>query len=177
MTRSIRWTMLVLAILAIAAVPATADLGRGTQVLCYVWANNASPAINTPYVPSVPYSYNAAGRPPGITVTKTGTGAYTVTCQAVGGGQLVARQGEIEEERSMSTDQVAADSEAQANPEASGTWGVGGHVQVTAYGSEDSDYCKVSSWITAGRDFSASVRCYNHLGQPSDNRFDLLFLW
>ena len=53
----------------------------------------------------------------------------------------------------------------------------GGHVQVTAYGTEDADYCKVGSWSTGGADFSATVRCYNHQGVPSDNRFDLLFVW
>ena len=50
-------------------------------------------------------------------------------------------------------------------------------VQVSAYGSEDADTCKVSSWATGGADFTAGVRCYNHLGQLSDNRFDLLFVW
>jgi hypothetical protein len=56
-------------------------------------------------------------------------------------------------------------------------WGPGGHVQVTAYGSEDADYCKVSSWSTGGADFTAFVRCYNSAGALSDSRFDLLFLW
>jgi hypothetical protein len=112
-------------------------------------------------------------------VTKTATGVYTVTCQGVGGGQLFAKQGEsFDEDQSVSTERAAADAEAgQAPSEASGSWGAGGHVQVTAYGSEDADYCKVQSWGTGGRDFSATVRCYNHLGQASDSRFDLLFLW
>lgn len=179
MTRSTRLTLLVLAILAVAALPAMASPGRGTQVLCYLWANNGSPAINAPYTPTSTYAFNASGQPPSITVTKTGTGTYTVTCQGVGGGQTFARQGEsMDEERSVSTEQAGAEASAdEAASEASGTWGAGGHVQVTAYGSEDADQCKVSSWSTGGRDFTAFVRCYNHAGGLSDNRFDLLFVW
>ncbi|HVR99559.1 MAG TPA: hypothetical protein VMW27_23245 [Thermoanaerobaculia bacterium] len=138
---------LVLVSLASAAM---ADPGRGTATQCYVWANNASPAIGVPYTPSNVYSYNSIGRAAGITVTKTAVGVYTVTCRGVGGGALFG---------------------------GSGTWGPGGHVQVTAYGAEDADYCKVANWTTGGADFSANVRCYNHQGAPSDNRFDLLFVW
>lgn len=118
--------------------------------MCYVWANQASPAIGTAYTPSAPYSYNAVGKAAANNIVRTGVGAYTVTCRGVGGGALFA---------------------------GSGSWGPGGHVQVTAYGSEDADQCKVSSWVTGGADFSAFVRCYNHAGAPSDNRFDLLFTW
>jgi len=57
------------------------------------------------------------------------------------------------------------------------SWGAGGHVQVTAYGSEDADYCKVQSWSTGGADFNVGVRCYNSNGALSDNRFDMLFVW
>ncbi len=138
---------LVLGGLASAAV---ADPGRGSSTQCYVWANNASSAINTPYSPSPPYSYNAVGRAAANTVTRTAVGVYTVTCKGVGGGSLFG---------------------------GSGTWGPGGHVQVTAYGGEDADYCKIVSWTTGGADFSATVRCFNHQGALSDNRFDLLFVW
>jgi hypothetical protein len=131
-------------------VPSLADPGRGTYPLCYVWSNNASSTLNAPYTPSNTYSYNAVGRATANTVTRTATGTYTVTCRGVGGGSLFS----------------------------GGTsWGAGGHVQVTAYGTEDSDYCKVGGWSTGGADFSATVRCYNQNGNPSDNRFDLLFLW
>jgi len=68
------------------ATPSLADQGRGAAVLCYVWANNASPAVNTPYQPDPVYSFNAQNRAGGNSVTKTGTGAYTVTCTGVGGG-------------------------------------------------------------------------------------------
>lgn len=137
-------------ILAGWALPSLADPGRGANVLCYVWANQASPAIGAPYSPTAQYSYNAVGRAAANTITKTALGVYTVTCRGVGGGALFA---------------------------GSGTWGPGGHVQVTAYGAEDADQCKVQSWVTGGADFSATVRCYNHAGGAADSRFDLLFVW
>lgn len=129
---------------------AMADPGRGSSTQCYVWSNNASPAIGVPFVPSSVYSYNDVGRAAAITVTRTAVGVYSVTCKGVGGGGLFA---------------------------GSGSWGPGGHVQVTAYGGEDADYCKVVNWVTGGADFTANVRCYNHQGVLSDNRFDLLFVW
>lgn len=137
-------------ILGAVAVPSMADPGRGAGVQCHVWSNNASSTIGTPFIPSVPYSYNAIGRSQANLVTRTAVGTYTVTCKGVGGGPLFS---------------------------GSGSWGPGGHVQVTAYGAEDADYCKVVSWSTGGADFSATVRCYNHAGALSDNRFDLLFVW
>jgi hypothetical protein len=144
---------LVVCVFAIAligwALPSAADPGRGSNVQCYVWANNPTSAIGVPYTPSVPYSYNAVGRSAANLVTRTGVGIYSVTCKGVGGGPLFG---------------------------GSGTWGPGGHVQVTAYGS-DSDYCKVVSWVTGGADFTANVRCFNTAGALSDDRFDLLFVW
>src|SRR5262249_21306861 len=95
----------VFALLLLGATAAMADPGRGSSVQCYLWANTASPAIGVAYTPSTIYSYNAVGRAAGITVTKTATGTYTVTCKGVGGGSLFS---------------------------GSGTWGAGGHVQVTA---------------------------------------------
>jgi hypothetical protein len=137
----------VLMSLAFGVLPAMADPGRGADILCYVWANNPSPAIGVPYSPSSFYSYNSQNRAGGNTVTKTGTGTYSVTCRGVGGDALPSG------------------------------WGPGGHVQVTAYGGEDADYCKVQSWATGGADFTVTVRCYNSSGALSDNRFDLLFVW
>lgn len=137
-------------VLGVWASAAVADPGRGASIQCYVWANNASPAIGVPYTPSSIYSYNDVGRSAANSVTKTATGTYTVTCRGVGGGPLFG---------------------------GSGSWGPGGHVQVTAYGGEDADQCKVVSWVTGGADFSATVRCFNHQGVLSDNRFDLLFVW
>ena len=127
-----------------------ADPGRGSSIQCYVWANDASHLIGEAYTPSTIYSYNAVGRAAANTVTRTAVGIYVVTCKGLGGGALFS---------------------------GSGSWSFGGHVQVTAYGSEDADFCKVSSWGTGGADFTANVRCYNRLGNLSDNRFDLLFVW
>lgn len=146
--RSAVWVFAIL--IAGWASASVADPGRGSSVQCYVWANEASRAIGSPYSPSAPYSYNAVGRAAANIVTRTATGVYTVTCRGVGGGALFS---------------------------GSGSWGPGGHVQVTAYGGEDADQCKIVSWGTGGADFTANVRCYNHAGALSDNRFDLLFVW
>lgn len=132
------------------SVPSLADPGRGATVLCYIWANNASSTIGAAYSPSAPYSYNAVGKASANLVTRTAVGTYSVTCKGVGGGALFA---------------------------GATSWGPGGHVQVTAYGGEDADQCKVVNWATGGADFSAQVRCFNHAGALSDNRFDLLFVW
>src|SRR5262245_28215200 len=117
MSRKIVFACVLTMILAAGA--AMADPGRGANVLCYVWANDPTHAIGSPYTPSTVYSYNAVGRSNANTVTHIGTGQYSVTCKGVGGGALFA---------------------------GSGSWGPGGHVQVTGYGGEDADYCKVSSW-------------------------------
>ena len=150
MSRKLAVAGLFALILGAVAVPSMADPGRGASILCYVWSNNASPAIGVPFVPSNVYSFNAVGRAQANTVTRTAVGTYTVTCKGVGGGGLFS---------------------------GSGSWGPGGHVQVTAYGGEDADHCKVQSWVTGGADFSATVRCYNHAGALSDSRFDLSFSW
>ena len=106
------------------------------------------PSNPGPYPPSVLYSYNAQTRSGGNSITRSAVGTYQVTCKGLGGGATSA-----------------------------GLWGPGGHVQVTAYGGEDADFCKVVNWGTGGADFVANVRCYNRLGNLSDNRFDLLFVW
>jgi hypothetical protein len=98
---------LVVCVFAIAligwALPSAADPGRGSNVQCYVWANNPTAAIGAPYVSSAPYSYNAVGRSAANFVTRTGVGIYSVTCKGVGGGPLFG---------------------------GSASWGPGGHVQV-----------------------------------------------
>jgi len=129
------------------ATASMADPGRGSSTQCYVWANDQSNP--GPYTPSAPYSYNAVSRSGGNSITRSAVGTYVVTCKGVGGGALFG----------------------------GATWGPGGHVQVTAYGGEDADFCKVVSWGTGGTDFFANVRCYNRAGSLSDNRFDLLFVW
>lgn len=145
---SVRLFVLTTAV-AISSLPAFADPGRGANILCYVWANNASPTIGVPYTPSPTYSYNAVGRSQANSITKTSTGAYNVTCKGVGGGPLFS---------------------------GSGSWGPGGHVQVSAYGFTPNT-CHVGSWGTGGPDFSASVFCHNSAGVPADTQFDLLFVW
>jgi hypothetical protein len=150
MIRKLIFVSMFAMILMAWAVPSMADPGRGANVLCYIWANQASSAIGAAYTPSNVYSYNAVGKATANSVTRTAVGTYTVTCRGVGGGALFA---------------------------GATSWGPGGHVQVTAYGGEDADTCKVVSWVTGGADFSATVRCFNHAGAASDNRFDLLFVW
>lgn len=147
--------------------PAAADPPRGSAVMCYVWANDPSSAIGTPYTPSSFYSYNALGRDAANTVTRTATGRYTVTCKGVGGGQLTTA--------AATTDETAA-AEVEGGEKAL-SWGSGGHVQVTAYGLEDADHCKVGGWSTGGQDFSVTVGCFDHAGNAADARFDLLFVW
>lgn len=58
------------------ATPSLADPGRGATVLCYLWADQPSPPLNTPYTPSPIYSFNAQDRAGGISVTKVETGTY-----------------------------------------------------------------------------------------------------
>jgi hypothetical protein len=129
--------------------PSQADPGRGAVILCYIWANIPSPPIGSPYTPSSFYSYNLQTRFQGNSVTKTGTGTYSVTCKGVGGGAV----------------------------EGGGSWGPGGHVEVSAYGNGNPDTCHVGSWGTGGLDFTASVNCFSPSGSPDDSRFDLLFVW
>ena len=150
MSRKLAAVCVFALVLAGWSLPSFADPGRGANVLCYLWANTPSSTIGAPYSPSVPYSYNAVGKASANLVTRTAIGTYSVTCKGVGGGPLFAG--------------------------ATG-WGPGGHVQVTAYGGEDADQCKVVNWATGGADFTAQVRCFNHAGALSDNRFDLLFVW
>jgi hypothetical protein len=158
--------------------PASADPGRGADIQCYLWAHQASSAIGVAYTPSATYSFNAAGRASANSVTRTALGVYTVRCEGVG-GNLAGSSSSVEAVEGVSTNRVSRDGEPAGEGElkALGSWGPGGHVQVTAYGGEDADQCKVVSWTTGGRDFSATVRCYNHAGALADSRFDLLFVW
>lgn len=126
--------------------PVHADPGRGAATLCYVWANQPTTAS---YTPSAAYSYNLVGRANANRVSRSSRGVYAVRCNGVGGGSLFS---------------------------GSGSWGAGGHVQVTAYGG-DSNHCKVVSWATGGRDFVGNVRCFNANGQLADSRFTLLLTW
>ena len=90
----------ILGVLALAcsvwATPALADPGRGATVLCYVWADQASPALNTPYTPSPLYSFNAQNRAGGNSITRTATGTYSVKCTGVGGGSPWGEGGHVQ---------------------------------------------------------------------------------
>lgn len=176
--------LMALGAIAVWALPVQADPGRSAIILCYVWADQPSSALNVAYTPSPIYSYNFVGRDGANSVTRTAVGNYTVRCKGVGGASLTtsaaAVSGESLEETSVSTEAYEAgspESKAAAPGEKASSWGPGGHVQVTAYGGEDADQCKVVSWGTGGADFSATVKCFNYKGKAADNRFDLQFSW
>ncbi len=52
----------------------------------------------------------------------------------------------------------------------------GGHVQVTAYGT-DNHYCKIVSWNSGGPQFVVNVACFDAAGQPSDSRYTVQVSW
>ena len=80
----------------VAATPSFANGGRQAATLCYLWAHNPSPPLNTPYQPDPDYSFNAVNGSDGISVTKTATGTYLVTCTGVGGGPLLGAGGHVQ---------------------------------------------------------------------------------
>ena len=169
-----RIALAAIALFAVAVAPVAADPGRGAQTQCYFWAND--PTSTSTYSPSSIYSYNAVARAQGNLVTRVATGVYNVTCKGVGGGALFKEPG-TEESTSVSTEQVAKSGEdAVAPATASGSWGFGGHVQVTAYGSDDV-FCKIQGWATGGADLNATVRCFKSTGVAADSRFDFSFIW
>jgi hypothetical protein len=80
----------------VSATPSLADAGRGAAMLCYLWADNPSPPLNTPYRPDPVYSFNAQDGSDGISVTKTGIGTYSITCTGVGGGKAWGPGGHVQ---------------------------------------------------------------------------------
>ena len=48
--------------------------------------------------------------------------------------------------------------------------GIGGHFQVTAYGSNDHS-CQIRSWSRSSAGLIGTVLCFNQQGQKADNRF------
>jgi len=158
------------------ALPAHADPGRAPAILCYVWAENPTATINVPYSPSPTYSYNFVGRDQANKVTRTSIGNYTVTCKGVGGG-AVGTTAAAEADDTAAETAATAEEKQMSGGDKAATWGSGGHVQVTAYGGEDADHCKVLGWSTGSADFTAFVKCYNNKGKAADSRFDLLFVW
>src|SRR5262245_16121667 len=129
------------------ATPSLADPGRGATVLCYLWAHNGSPPLNTPYEPSPTYSFNAQNRSGGITVTKTATGTYSVKCTGVGGGTPWGPGGHV---------QVSAYGDGSNSFCHVGSWGTGG-----------ADFTASVDCFGPGGGGAA----------PKDSRFDLLFVW
>jgi hypothetical protein len=135
------------------ATPSFADAGRGAATLCYLWADNPSPPLNTPYTPDATYSFNAQDGSNGITVTKTGTGTYLVTCTGVGGGSPWGPGGHVQ---------------VSAYGDGLNTFCHVGHWETGPFFSPD---------------FHATVDCFGRGGgtgggpAPADSRFDLLFVW
>lgn len=74
-------TTLVLAAGLIALAPFTAHAAP-SRGFAYVWANQASAPLNTPYTPSGAYSRNSTGAV--NSVVRTGTGQYTVRLPRLG---------------------------------------------------------------------------------------------
>jgi hypothetical protein len=132
------------------ATPSLADPGRGTTVLCYLWANQASPPINTPYMPSPFYSFNAQNRSNGISVTKTGTGTYSVTCTGVGGDGPWGPGGHV---------QVSAYGD-----------GVNTFCHVGHWSTSGADFTATVDCFGRGGGTGGGPG-------PADSQFDLLFLW
>jgi hypothetical protein len=132
------------------ATPSLAAEGRAAATLCYLWANNPSPALNTPYQPSPTYSFNAVNGPDGNSVTKIATGTYEVTCSGVGGGALLGAGGHV---------QVSAYGAGVSTFCHVGSWGTGVK-DFTA-----SVYCFGKGGGGGGGP------------GPADSAFDLLFVW
>jgi hypothetical protein len=132
------------------AMPSLADPGRGANVQCYLWANQASPALNTAYTPSPTYSFNAQNRAGGISVTKTATGTYSVKCTGVGGGSPWGAGGHV---------QVSAYGNGVNTFCHVGSWGTGG-----------ADFTANVDCFGAGGGAGGGPA-------PKDSHFDLLFVW
>jgi hypothetical protein len=132
------------------ATPSLADPGRVANVPCYLWANQASPALNVPYTPSPTYSFNAQNRSGGISVTKTATGTYSVTCTGVGGGAPWGPGGHV---------QVSAYRNGINTFCHVGGWSTGG-----------ADFTASVDCFGAGGGGGGGPA-------PKDSQFDLLFVW
>ena len=83
MIKNVTILLAALGLIAVSMTGAQAANNQG-KLLCYLWANQASPALNTPYTPDPTYSFNAKHKD--ISVTKVATGVYSVQCVGAGGG-------------------------------------------------------------------------------------------
>lgn len=124
--------------------------GRGAATLCYLWANNPSPPLNTPYVPSTTYSFNVNTGPEGNSVTKTATGTYLVKCDGVGGGRFLGPGGHV---------QVSSYGDGVNTFCHVGSWDTGVNV------------------FTATVDCFGKGGGTSGGPAPADSQFDLLFVW
>ena len=132
------------------ATPSLADAGRGAATLCYLWADQPSPPLNTPYTPDPTYSFNAKNGSDGISVTEIATGSYLVTCTGVGGGTAWGAGGHV---------QVSAYGDGINTFCHVGSWGTG-FANFTA---------SVDCFGKGGGGGGGPA--------PADSRFDLLFVW
>lgn len=57
----------------------------------FAWANDEASALNVPYIPNAYYAYNSTGG--AITITRTGTGLYTVKFSGLGAASTGATNG------------------------------------------------------------------------------------
>ena len=74
---------IVLTALGLVCVSMSSAHAGTAKVLCYLWADQPSPPLNSPYTPDPTYSFNSKRQ--AISVTKVATGVYFVTCTGEGG--------------------------------------------------------------------------------------------
>lgn len=140
----------VATLLGVAATPSLAAEGRAAAPLCYLWADQPSPPLNTPYQPSPTYSFNAVDGPDGNSVTKFATGSYSVKCTGVGGGPLLGPGGHV---------QVSAYGD-----------GVNTSCHVGSWSTGVKDFTATVDCFGKGGGTGGGPA-------PADSRFDLLFVW
>jgi hypothetical protein len=135
-------------------------------VLCYLLANNAGAALNTPYTPDSRSAFNANGG--AISVTHTGTGTYSVTCYGVGVGGIGFEQ--------VGNVQVTADGDSNIYCHVNG-WGSG-----ITLAAEPSAAVRPPIPIFLNR-FDATVVCFGPGGgggggpKNADSEFSLVFIY
>jgi hypothetical protein len=134
----------------VGATPSLAAEGRAAAPLCYLWADNPSPPLNTPYQPSPTYSFNAVNGPDGNSVSKFATGSYFVTCTGVGGGPFLGPGGHV---------QVSAYGD-----------GVNTFCHVGSWSTGLKDFTATVDCFGRGGGTGGGPA-------PADSRFDLLFVW
>ena len=130
--------------------PSLAAEGRAAATLCYLWADQPSPALNTPYQPDPTWSFNAVNGPDGNSVTGTAIGTYLVKCTGVGGGPLLGEGGHV---------QVSAYGD-----------GVNTFCHVGHWETGVADFTATVDCFGRGGGGGGGPA-------PADSRFDLLFVW